>query len=199
MIIEYLNGPNKGQTEVIISDTEINNKLVYITESGKELPAVDLNKVFRIKSVPEIDGNLNFAELGDPSLIGVLDDVQPKDAQIVDRFAEENKKLQPTAGKLPESNVTTGNENITLKNPILASFFTNAKLSENTFDLKFTLDIPTKEFYTLINGAIDVSNEDFIDLILKRIDVADIKTLLGIEILKFYTHKTPKTPKTPKK
>lgn len=177
MLIEYLNGPFKGQEEIVIEQSEEKGSPIYITESGKELSINDLNKVFRIKKDPSLQP-VNLKELGDSSLVEIESDFQHA-RNTKEVKTEEVSKEVVFAAKAPIAKEQP-------KLSLLHQLFPTAKKTNHKINLELDTVIPTVEFYNLINSAIEVSDEEFIDLVLNEIDKDALMNIIKIKITEYY-------------
>lgn len=181
MLIEYLKGPMVGQTEFIMDEMEERGIPVYITESGKHLSNSDLNKLFRIKSDPGID-TVNLAELGDPSLIELEADYNMKPKMVAEqRLPSINKKEKESKPQVDD---------------YFTMIFKNAKTTKQKINVNMELDLPTKDFYNLINNSLNITDEEFFSRIYQNLDSALIREVL-FDAIGTYYNKTKKAKNTP--
>ena len=181
MQIEYLKGPMVGQTEFIMDEMEERGIPVYITESGKHLSNSDLNNLFRIKSDPGID-TVNLAELGDPSLIELEAEYNMNPKMVAEQWSPSNKKENESKPQVDD---------------YFTMIFKNAKTTKQKINVNIELDLPTKDFYNLINNSLNITDEEFFSRIYQNIDSALIREVLFDAIGTYYT-KTKKSKNTPK-
>ena len=198
MYIEYLKGPMKGTTEAIISETEDSGTPIYITESGKELSSVELNKTFRFKSRMS---DVNLSDLGDPSLVEVEGDFRSKkvdksdlekpksEVPFAEQLAQKNKKkLEERMGK--PNTETVHQPQQSSNNVLLNQLFGNAKKGNKKINVSFNITAPTKDFYNLIMNAIEFSDDEFVDKVFSEIDMESIHSVIKEEIKNIYVEKT---------
>lgn len=177
MTIEFLKGPMFGTTERVVEQIEEKGVPVYVTETGKELSSIELNKLFRIKSDESI-ANINFADLGDPSLADIESE----------HFAKTEKTV---ASKIKSSEIETPKSQL---NPLIEQLFKSAKRESKRIDINFNVIIPTIDFYNLVHSAIEISDDELIDRIISDIDMKEVRSKIRKEILSKY-QKTPKRSK----
>jgi hypothetical protein len=60
-------------------------------------------------------------------------------------------------------------------------------------NIKTQVKIPTKDFYNLINNAIEISDEEFIDRVFNEIDMNEVIKSFKEEILNVYTETKTKS------
>jgi hypothetical protein len=198
MIIEYLRGPNQGKTENIVGETEEKGTPIYITESGKELSSLELNKTFRIK--PTKNDDINFAELGDPSLIEMEKDYITDRLKNVNARSDKPKQTEQPTQTYQQSHQETQKVSNTVidtkpQNPFLDQLFGNAKKNNSTITVTFDINAPTKDFYSLIMNAINFSDDEFVDKVFSEIDMNIVNSSIKDVIKKMYVELKEETPK----
>lgn len=173
MTIEFLRGPMVGTTERVVEQIEEKGVPVYITETGKELSSIELNKLFRIKS-DEMISNINFADLGDPSLAEIESD------HFASTKTKEPKVKEAPNLKEPKSKL----------NPLIEQLFKAAKKESKRVDINFNIVIPTVDFYNLVNSAIEISDDELVDRIMDDVDIKEVKQKIRNEIISKYKKST---------
>lgn len=184
MIIEYLKGPTRGMIEHIVDQLEENGVPIYITESGKYLSNNDLNSLFRFRQSGASNNDLRELSALDPSLAEQL--------QTGSNIIEEEKILlkeqeQKNQGKYVEIN--TGSNVQPTEMNMLDMFLKTAKKEDISKNINVSLRVPSWQFYDLISSAVDVTEEEFLDKVMKSLDTEDIFAAIRKELSQYYNFK----------